>query len=169
MLVEMEKKNINTLFDDVSAKALAEGIVGTGELMVFTGGTPLGTTGTTNTIKVGLVGDILLQGKSAVKGNKVTSHTNIITSSEEAKLHFRKGDIFVTSNPDKGLIPYMMRAAALVVGSKNNDDFTHAVDLGRELKIPVLVCDGTQVSSVVPDNLLATIDSNKGTLSNGDK
>ncbi|HAG04680.1 MAG TPA: pyruvate kinase [Lachnospiraceae bacterium] len=169
MLVEMEKKNINTLFDDVSAKALAEGIVGTGELMVFTGGTPLGTTGTTNTIKVGLVGDILLQGKSAVKGNKVTSHTNIITSSEEAKLHFRKGDIFVTSNPDKGLIPYMMRAAALVVGSKNNDDFTHAIDLGRELKIPVLVCDGTQVSSVVPDNLLATIDSNKGTLSNGDK
>ena len=169
MLNEMEKRNINTLFDEVAAKALAEGLVGTGELMVFTGGTPLGTTGTTNTIKVGLVGDVLLQGKTMVKGSKVTAHTNIITTSDEAKLHFRKGDIFITSNPDKGLIPYMMRASALVVGSVTNADFTHAVDLGRELKIPVILCDGTDVEKIVPDNLVATVDTASGKLLNGDK
>lgn len=169
MYVEYEKKSINTLFDDVAAKALDCGIAKTGELMVFTGGTPLGTTGSTNTIKVGIVGDVLLEGKSAVKASKVTAHTNIITTVDEAKLHFFKGDIFVTSNPDKGLIPYMMRACALVVGSEKRCDFTHAVDLGRELKIPVIVCDGIEVASVIPDTILATIDSNKGTVLIGDR
>ncbi|MBQ7264694.1 MAG: pyruvate kinase [Firmicutes bacterium] len=169
MLVEMEKRNINTLFDEVAAKSIEEGIVETGELMVFTGGTPLGTTGTTNTIKVGLVGDVLLNGKAMVKAGRVTAQTNIITTVDEAKLHFKKGDIFVTSNPDKGLIPYMMRACAIVVGSSSKEDFTHAVDLGRELKIPVLLCEGIDVDVMVPDAFLATIDSNNGTLLNGDK
>jgi pyruvate kinase len=169
MQIDFEKKSINSLFDDVAVKALEAGVVNTGDLMVFTGGTPLGTTGSTNTIKVGIVGDILLQGKSMVKSTKVTAHTNIITTVDEAKLHFRKNDIFVTSNPDKGLIPYMMRAAAIVVGSNKNYDFTHAVDLGRELKIPVILCDGKDVATAIPDTILVTIDSNKGTVLIGER
>jgi pyruvate kinase len=169
MQIDFEKKSINSLFDDVAVKALEAGVVNTGDLMVFTGGTPLGTTGSTNTIKVGIVGDILLQGKSMVKSTKVTAHTNIITTVDEAKLHFRKNDIFVTSNPDKGLIPYMMRAAAIVVGSSKNYDFTHAVDLGRELKIPVILCDGKDVATAIPDTILVTIDSNKGTVLIGER
>ncbi len=164
MLVEFEKKNISVLFDSVAKRALENGIAVNGELMVFTGGTPLGTTGSTNTIKVGIVGDILVKGKPMIKGRNVTAHTNICTTIDEAKLHFRKGDIFVTSNPDKGLIPYMMRASAIIVGSEDKSlDFSHAVDLARELKVPCIWCD-INVESTLPDQFMVVIDSNDGTV-----
>lgn len=164
MQTSFEQENMSALFDDLAAKALELGHAKSGELMVFTGGTPLGTTGSTNTIKVGIVGDTLLRGKSTVKVSNVTAHTNICVNCDDAKLHFKTGDIFVTSNPDKGLIPYMMKASAIIVGSDNKaDDFTHAVDLARQLNIPCVLCD-TDVD-VVPDNLLVFIDTKKGTVS----
>ena len=137
--------------------------------MIFTGGTPLGTTGSTNTIKVGIIGDELIEGKAMTKAKKVVAHTNICVTAEEAKLHFSKGDIFVTSSPDKGLIPYMMKASGMIIGSSKNVDFSHAVDLARELKIPCIVCDGVDVETTLPDNLLVTIDSNRGIVFVGEK
>ena len=169
MYIGLEKKSINALFDDIAEKSLVEGISKNGDLMVFTGGTPLGTTGSTNTIKVGIVGNTLLQGKAVVKSGTVVSHTNVIHTVGEAKLQFRKGDVFITSNTDKGLIPYMMKAAAIVVGNTKGDEFTHAADLGRELKIPVILCKGIDVAATIPDTLLVQIDSNKATVSLADR
>lgn len=165
MQVGFEHESMSALFDTLANKALELGHAKNGELMVFTGGTPLGTTGSTNTIKVGIVGDVLLKGRAMNKASKFTAHTNICTNCDDAKLHFKTGDIFVTSNPDKGLIPYMMKAGAIIVGSDDSKcDFTHAVDLARVLKIPCILCD-LDVSSTIPDKLLVTIDSNKGIVS----
>lgn len=164
MQIDFEHKSMSAGFDALADKALKLGYANSGDLMVFTGGTPLGTTGSTNTIKVGIVGDVLLTGRAMTKASKFTSHTNICTSAADAKLHFKSGDIFVTSNPDKGLIPYMMKAGAIIVGSDDSKvDFTHAVDLARELKVPCILCD-IDVASTIPDKLLVTIDSNKGTV-----
>lgn len=170
MMVEFQKQSLTHLFDTVAEEAIKNNLAQNGELMIFTGGTPLGSTGSTNTIKVGIIGDRLIEGTPMAKAKKVVAHTNICTTIEDAKLHFTKGDIFVTSNPDKGLIPYMMRASALVVGSENKAaDFSHAVDLARELRIPCILCDGIEVDRVIPDNILASVDSNKGILFVGDK
>ena len=164
MQIDFEQKSMSAGFDALADKALKLGYANSGDLMVFTGGTPLGTTGSTNTIKVGIVGDVLLTGRAMTKASKFTSHTNICTSAADAKLHFKSGDIFVTSNPDKGLIPYMMKAGAIIVGSADSKvDFTHAVDLARELKVPCILCD-IDVATTIPDKLLVTIDSNKGTV-----
>lgn len=165
MQVGFEHDNMSALFDALAEKALKLGYAKNGDLMVFTGGTPLGTTGSTNTIKVGIVGDVLLKGKTMNKAAKFTAHTNICTNCDDAKLHFQTGDIFVTSNPDKGLIPYMMKAGAIIVGSDDSKcDFTHAIDLAKVLKIPCILCD-IDVAATIPDKLLVTIDSNKGIVS----
>ena len=85
MYIGLEKKSINALFDDIAEKSLVEGISKNGDLMVFTGGTPLGTTGSTNTIKVGIVGNTLLHGKAVVKsGTVLTQMLSILL----AKLSF---------------------------------------------------------------------------------
>lgn len=169
MKIEFQKQSISHLFDCVAEEAIKLNFVKSGELMIFTGGTPLGTTGSTNTIKVGIIGDELIEGKAMTKAKKVVAHTNICVTAEEAKLHFSKGDIFVTSSPDKGLIPYMMKASGMIIGSSKNVDFSHAVDLARELKIPCIVCDGVDVETTLPDNLLVTIDSNRGIVFVGEK
>lgn len=169
MNVEFEKKNVNSLFNSVAAKALSQGIAQNGELMVFTGGTPLGTTGSTNTIKVGIVGDTIARGenKSGAKKN-VTAHTNIITNVDEAKLHFHKGDIFVTSTTSNDLMPYMMRASAIIVGAGTERDYDHAIIIGKELNIPVILSK-EDVAQIIPDNLLVTIDSASGVVYIGEK
>lgn len=169
LMVEFQKQSITHLFDCVADEAIKKGYAHDGELMIFTGGTPLGTTGSTNTIKVGIIGNVLVSGRTMNKGNKLTAHTNICLTTEDAKLHFTKGDIFVTSNPDKGLIPYMMKASAIIVGDNNKSDFSHAFDLAKELKIPCIICDGEEVSKTVPDKLLVTIDSEKGIVYVGEK
>ncbi|MBW2364099.1 MAG: hypothetical protein JRF25_03265 [Deltaproteobacteria bacterium] len=43
------------MFSNASKKALDMGLVSTGDLVVITGGSPLGTTGTTNLLKVHVV------------------------------------------------------------------------------------------------------------------
>ncbi len=165
MQIGFEHDNMSALFDALADKALKLGHAKNGDLMVFTGGTPLGTTGSTNTIKVGIVGDVLLKGRVMNKAAKLTAHTNICTNCDDAKLHFKTGDIFVTSNPDTGLIPYMMKAGAIIVGSDDPKvDFTHAIDLARVLKIPCILCD-IDVALTIPDKLLVTIDSNDGVVS----
>ena len=110
-----------------------------------------------------------LNDEAVVKSGTVVAQTNVIHTVGEAKLHFRKGDVFITSNTDKGLIPYMMKAAAIVVGNTDGDEFTHAADLGRELKIPVILCQGIDVAATIPDTLLVQIDSNKATVSLADR
>jgi pyruvate kinase len=169
MNVDFEKKNVNTLFNSVAANALAEGFAKSGDLMVFTGGTPLGTTGSTNTIKVGIVGDTIAKGENTTGSTKnVTAHTNVVTSLDEAKLQFRKGDVFVTSNKSNDLMPYMMRAAAIIAGPGTADDFAHAVIIGKEMNIPVIISKD-EVAQNVPDHLLVTVDSKSGVVYIGEK
>jgi pyruvate kinase len=169
MNVDFEKKNVHVLFNSVSAKALNEGIAHSGELMVFTGGTPLGTTGSTNTIKVGIVGDTIAKGENTTGSTKnVTAHTNVVTSLDEAKLQFRKGDVFVTSNKSNDLMPYMMRAAAIIAGPGTADDFAHAVIIGKEMNIPVIISKD-EVAQNVPDHLLVTVESKTGVVYIGEK
>lgn len=165
VLIDIEKKVFNTLFDVVASRSMEAGLTSTGDVLVFTGGTPLGISGTTNTLKVGIVGDVIVEGKAKVIQPNVTAHANVISTPEEAEIHFKKGEIFVTANPDKELLPYMRKASGIIVGSGKHDDFSHAVAIGKEYNIPVITCD-INVSEVVPNTLMVTIDSDKGIVYN---
>lgn len=170
MLIEFNKESITHLFDSVANAAINKGLAHNGELMIFTGGTPLGTTGSTNTIKVGIIGDRLIEGTPMNSAENITAHTDICLTIDEAKLHFVKGEIFVTSNPDKGFAPYMKRAAAIIVGSSDeNADFSHATDIAKELNIPCILCKGVDVAGTIPDKILVTVDSSKGIVYVGNK
>lgn len=163
--VELEKDKFIALFDKVAEKSIEEGVTKVGDTIVFVGGTPLGTTGTTNTLKVGVIGNVILEGKGKVVTDKVIAHTKVISTVEEAEKHFEKGEIFVTSNPDKALVPFMKKAVGIIVGSGKHDDFSHAIAVGNELGIPVIASKNV-VSDVIPNNLVVTMDSKNGVVYN---
>ncbi len=163
--VALETNTFIKLFDKVAEKSIECGVTKTGDTIVFVGGTPLGQTGTTNTLKVGVIGNVILEGKGKVVADKVMGHAKVIQTVEEAEKHFQKGEIFVTSNPDKALVPFMKKAAAIVVGSGKHDDFSHAIAVGHELKIPVITSKKV-VSECIPNELVVTIDSKKGVVYN---
>lgn len=163
--VELEKDKFIALFDKVAEKSIEEGVTKVGDTIVFVGGTPLGTTGTTNTLKVGVIGNIILEGKGKVVTDKVVAHTKVISTVEEAEKHFEKGEIFVTSNPDKAFVPFMKKASGIIVGSGKHDDFSHAIAIGNEMGIPVIASKNI-VSDLIPNNLVVTIDSKNGVVYN---
>ena len=61
-LLMQEKDNTDELFEHVVEVAGEHGLVKNGDLVVITAGIPLGVSGTTNMLKVHLVGDVLVSG-----------------------------------------------------------------------------------------------------------
>jgi pyruvate kinase len=63
-----EAQSTDELFDNAVAAAGHAGVIKDGELVVLTAGVPLGVSGTTNMMKVRVVGNMLLRGTGAVRG-----------------------------------------------------------------------------------------------------
>ena len=69
-------------------------IVKKGDVVVLTGGSPVGISGTTNVLKVQLVGDILASGQSLTH-QSISGKVCVATSNNEALKNFEDGDILV--------------------------------------------------------------------------
>jgi pyruvate kinase len=159
--------SVNSVTDDVfeqaTEKAVDLGMAKTGDSVVLTAGVPVGVTGTTNTLKVHIVGDVLVI--STGVGNKTVSGKSVVIKvAAEAEKYFKKGDILVTHATNKDFLPYIKKAAALVVeaGEANS----HAETVGKALDIPVIIA-AHGASDIIKNGTLITVDSKKGFVYNG--
>ncbi|MBQ5439722.1 MAG: pyruvate kinase [Clostridia bacterium] len=66
-IIVEEKDNTDVLFEHVVKVAESKGLVKSGDLTVITTGVPLGISGTTNLLKVHLVGNVLVTGESVIE------------------------------------------------------------------------------------------------------
>ena len=78
MLVE-ELVDTDDLFEMGMEKALETGLVNEGDILVISGGTPVGVSGMTNTMKVQTVGRLLTQGIGINRGT-ASGEVRVITS-----------------------------------------------------------------------------------------
>lgn len=138
-----EEKNADMLFEKAVDVAEATGFVSKGDIVVLTGGVPLGVSGTTNLIKVQVAGHILLNGKGA-NGKRISG--NLCVCHEAGDIEsFKDGDIIVAADTTNEMMSQMRRASGLIV--ENEDVNCHAVIAGLSLDIPVLIAakDAVQV------------------------
>ena len=77
-----EEQDASQLFEKAVDVAEAAGFVSKGELVVLTGGVPLGVSGTTNLIKVQVAGHILVTGKG-LNGKKISGNLCVCHSNED--------------------------------------------------------------------------------------
>ncbi len=156
------------VFKDASKIAQDVGLAKNGDTIVIVAGVPVGITGTTNTLKVEIVGDVLVKGKSIASQSDISSVTNVVRSVSEAEKHFKKGDILVAPRTTNEMLPFIRMASAIIVGNGNlNDpDHLHAETVGRALNIPVIVCL-EKVAELIPNGAVITIDGKKGFVYNG--
>lgn len=146
-------------------KAIEAGVAKNGDTVVVACGYPIGVTGTTNLIKVEIVGDIIVKGRGI--GNKVASGKScIVKVAAEAEKYFKMGDILVTPSTNNELIPYMKKASAIVVGIGENINHVHTEVAGAALDIPVVICSD-KVVDLIKTNTLITVDAGKGFIYNG--
>jgi len=155
------------VFDIAEQKALVSGLAKNGDTIIAVAGVPVGVAGTTNTLKVRIAGDVLVQGRS-FGGRVVSGNSRVIKVIEEAERFFKRGDILVTTKTTDEMMPYLRKAGAIVVGSWENIDTSHAETVARALDIPLIIAK-QKVIDLIPDGIAVTVDSKNGFVYNGYK
>lgn len=155
--------NTDEVFAEAIQRAVKIGLAKNGDAVVITAGVPVGVSGTTNTLKVHIVGDVLVKGIGV--GNKVVSGKAVVIKVvEEAEKYFQKGDILITHETNNDFLPYIKKASAIIVEVGENNNHTEIV--GKTLDIPVIIGAKGAVD-LVRNGILITVDSKKGFVYNG--
>ena len=155
--------NTDELFANAITSALSTGLVKEGDLVVITAGLPVGTSGTTNLIRVHVVGNVLMNGMGIGK-KAVTGTVCVVRSAEDLKTKFKPGDILVIASIDEDSAQYASQAAAIVAEEAGLT--SNAAIIGISYGMPVLVgVDG--VTAALTDGAVVTVDAARGLLYQG--
>ncbi len=153
-----EKQNTDDLFNHVVEVAESRGLVKNGDLTVITAGIPLGISGTTNMLKVHLVGNVLVSGTTIVGEGTVCSSVCVCDSEDEANEKFRDGDILVIPKTSNRLLPLIKKASGVI--TEIDGASSHAAIACLALGIPVIV--GAQnATTLLKDGISVTMDASK--------
>ncbi|MCX7748777.1 MAG: pyruvate kinase [Clostridia bacterium] len=152
-----EATTTDEMFDMGVEKAIESGLVKNGELVVITAGAPIGVSGTTNILKVHIVGKVLVQGTGI--GGSVTGEICVAMTGEEAKKNFVEGNILVVPFTTNEMIPVIKRASALIV--EEGGIGSHAATVGLALEIPVIV-GADNATQILKSGSVVTVDANRG-------
>ena len=160
-LLIAEEKSTDDLFDHAVEAAVKAGLICDGELVVLTAGVPLGISGTTNLMKVHVVGHMLVRG-AGVCGGRVTAPLRVVEDYASAADDFQTGMILVTRQTNRDMLPLVRKAAGLILEDGDMDG--HGVIAGMSLDIPVII--GAQnATSILKSGAVVTMDAQKGTVS----
>ncbi|WP_224428693.1 pyruvate kinase [Pediococcus acidilactici] len=151
------------MFELAANKAVDLGFAKEGDLILVTAGVPVGESGTTNMMKLQLIGSKLASGQG-VGDETVIGKAVVATSADEANQKTVEGGILVTKTTDKDYLPAIEKSSALVV--ENGGLTSHAAVVGISMGIPVIV--GVQnATSILSDDELITVDSRRGIIYHG--
>ena len=155
--------NTDDLIHHAVQKAVEAGLLKNGDLTVITAGVPLGVSGTTNLMKVHIVGDVLVTGTGVTKGS-VTAPVCVAQTEEEALRRFEAGQILVIEKTSNDILSVVKTAAGIITEEGGAD--SHAAIVGMTLDIPVIVGAKNAVQ-ILRSGTAVTIDADKGIVSSG--
>jgi pyruvate kinase len=124
------------MLDTSVRTAVRAGVVKRGELVVITAGVPVREPGTTNLLKVHIVGDVVARGQG-IGQNTATGKVFVVKGSMDFSSITEEGYILVAAGTDKEMMPAIEKAAALIV--EEGGLTSHAAVVGINLGIPVIV------------------------------
>ncbi|MDL2238499.1 pyruvate kinase [Christensenellaceae bacterium OttesenSCG-928-K19] len=156
-----EKKLTDELFESAVYNAKEKGLLKDGDVVVITAGIPLGVSGTTNLLKVHMVGDVLVKGMGinelCARAPLCVAHTE-----EEAQQDFKNGDILVISRTSNEILDLMKRSAGIITEEGGLE--SHAAIVGMALEKPVIV-GAAGATSILKSGTLAKLDAESGLVS----
>ena len=157
-VLDEKERDFEAMFTD--GGALAKRILGLedGDHMVALAGTHVGISGSTNTIRILSIGEILARGLS-MNGGKATGTMRFCSSYDEAEQLVEDGDIAVVFNFTAEFKPLCSRIGALIVPGSNYDQRT--LEHARSCGIPILV-DVRGVESKLEAGSKVTVNGEKG-------
>ena len=162
-IVTEKPSNTDEMFDLAAAKAVETGLAKEGDLILITAGVPVGERGTTNLMKIQLIGSKLVQGQG-VGDDTVIGKAIIANTAAEANAKVVDGGILIAKNTDKDYLPAIEKSSAVIV--ENGGLTSHAAVVGISMGIPVIV-GAVGASDKISDGELITVDSRRGIVYHG--
>ena len=157
-------KSTDDMFEMAAKVAKEKGYVKDGDLVIIVAGTPLGDSGTTNLMKLQIIGNKLVQGLGVGNGS-VIGKAVVANSAEEANSKVKEGDILVAKTTDPDYNPAIKKASGLVVEASGLT--SHAAVIGLSLGIPVVV-GATDATDKISDGSTITVDARRGAIYQGE-
>ena len=160
-LMIAEESNTDDLFEHAVDAAVQNGLVHDGELVVLTAGVPLGISGTTNLMKVHVVGHLLSRGLG-LHGGKVVAPLCVIRNLEKDAKNFNTGDVIVCHQTTREMFSMLRKSSAIVLEDDNPEG--HGAIAGMSLDIPVII-GAKNATNILKSGAVVTVDGEKGTVS----
>lgn len=143
--------------------ALATGYVKKGDLVVIAAGIPVNYVGSTNMLKVHIVGDILLQGKGS--GDRPGYGTaNVNLSSKEAIETIEEGDILVVKALDASYISVLDKVGGIITEEETISSEMAIECIGRDIP---LISAATAATDIIKTGCFITMDVARGIVFSG--
>ena len=151
------------LIEMSTALAKENGYLHNGELAVVTAGVPVGVSGTTNMIKIHMVGNCLASGVGVgPENNDVASgKACVCRTMDEVRAKFKPGMVLVVPSTSNEMLSFVRDAAALVVEEPGLN--SHAAIVGNSLLKPTIV-GATGACSHIRDGLDIAVDCVHGSV-----
>lgn len=143
-------------------QATNQGVVKKGDMVIIAAGIPIGYTGTTNFMKVHIVGDVLVKGHGV--GTAAYGNTCVVESPEEAVNLLGAGDILVVKKLDKGYIQFLDRVHGIIAeeSGKTSDLAVECFNKG----IP-LISEAEGATEIIKSGTFITMHTRIGTVYTG--
>ena len=153
------------LIEMSTALAKENGFLHNGELAVVTAGVPVGISGTTNMIKIHMVGNCLATGVGVGPENAEVSNATgkacVCRTLDEVRAKFKPGMVLVVPSTSNEMLNYVRDAAALVVEEPGLN--SHASIAGKALLKPTVV-GAVGATSHIRDGLMIAVDCAHGSV-----
>ena len=151
------------LIEMSTALAKENGYLHNGELAVVTAGVPVGVSGTTNMIKIHMVGNCLATGVGVgPENNDVASgKACVCRTMDEVRAKFKPGMVLVVPSTSNEMLSFVRDAAALVVEEPGLN--SHAAIAGKALLKPTVV-GAAGATSHIRDGLMVAVDCAHGSV-----
>ena len=151
------------LIEMSTSLAKENGYLHNGELAVVTAGVPVGVSGTTNMIKIHMVGNCLSTGVGVGPENNdvATGKACVCRTMDEVRAKFKPGMVLVVPSTSNEMLSFVRDAAALVVEEPGLN--SHAAIAGKALLKPTVV-GATGATSHIRDGLMVAVDCAHGSV-----
>jgi pyruvate kinase len=167
VMCETPCTSVDEAFEYASQFGLSLGVATYGDLVVVTAGSPLWVPGTSNTILVDSIGDVLARGSQGF-GERVHGIVSLVPGASGGKTYAVRGCIVVLSAFDESLLPIIHEAAGVILQTAPDDICSEPLLLEACQKEDKAVITGVEGAfQVLREKQLVTLDPHRAVIYKG--
>ncbi|MGN1402585.1 MAG: pyruvate kinase [Bacillus sp. (in: firmicutes)] len=162
-LVGPKTNSTDEMLENAVNQSVNAGLAAYGDTVVITAGVPVAEVGTTNMMKIHVLGNTIFKAQG-IGRKKATGKVVIAKNAAEANEKVEEGSVLVTLGSDKEMMPAIEKCAALI--TVEGGLTSHAAVVGVNLGIPVIV-GADQAMTALKEGQVVSVDAQRGIIFDG--